>query len=80
MEEGNQHLERNAQFEHINKRVAKEMRAGNPVVSVDTKKKELAGNYKNSGRKWHRKGESPRVKGHDFRPARCAARLSLWDL
>jgi transposase len=66
MEEGNQHVDRNAQFEHINNRVAKEMRAGNPVISVDTKKKELVGNYKNNGRKWHRKGESPRVQGHDF--------------
>ena len=66
MVEGNQHPDRNAQFEHINARVVREMRAGNPVVSVDTKKKELVGNYKNNGRKWHRKGEAPRVQGHDF--------------
>jgi len=66
MEEGNQHIDRNAQFEHINSRVVREMRAGNPVVSVDTKKKELVGNYKNEGRKWHRKGQAPRVQGHDF--------------
>lgn len=66
MEEGNQHPDRNAQFEHINTVVAREMRLGNPVISVDTKKKELVGNYKNNGRKWHRKGESPRVQGHDF--------------
>jgi hypothetical protein len=66
MEEGNQHLDRNAQFEHINGRVMREMRAGNPVISVDTKKKELVGNYKNDGRKWHAKGEAPRVQGHDF--------------
>ena len=66
MEEGDQHADRNAQFEHINSRVAREMRAGNPVVSVDTKKKELVGNYKNGGRKWHRKGGAPRVQGHDF--------------
>jgi len=66
MEEGNQHPDRNAQFKHINARVAREMRAGNPVVSVDTKKKELVGNYKNNGRKWHRKGAAPRVQGHDF--------------
>jgi DNA-binding phage protein len=66
MEEGNQHPDRNAQFKHNNARVAREMRAGNPVVSVDTKKKELVGNYKNSGRKWHRKGAAPRVQGHDF--------------
>jgi Rhodopirellula transposase DDE domain len=66
MEEGNQHPDRNAQFEHINTLVAREMRRGNPVISVDTKKKELVGNYKNDGRKWHRKGESPSVQGHDF--------------
>jgi len=66
MEEGNQHIDRNAQFEHINNRVKREMHSGNPVVSVDTKKKELIGNYKNNGQKWHRKGESPRVQGHDF--------------
>jgi len=66
MEEGNQHPDRNAQFEHINTRVTREMRAGNPVISVDTKKKELVGNYKNDGRKWHTKGTSPRVQGHDF--------------
>jgi hypothetical protein len=66
MEEGNQHGDRNAQFEHINRVVAREMRRGNPVISVDTKKKELVGNYKNAGQKWHRKGESPRVQGHDF--------------
>ena len=66
MEEGNQHPDRNAQFEHINTLVVREMRRGNPVISVDTKKKELVGNYKNNGRKWHQKGESPRVQGHDF--------------
>jgi len=64
--EGTQHPDRNAQFEHINACVTKEMRAGNPVISVDTKKKELVGNYKNSGRTWHRKGEAPEVNGHDF--------------
>jgi len=51
MEEGNQHVDRNAQFEHINSRVAREMRVGNPVVSVDTKKKELVENYKSDGRR-----------------------------
>jgi hypothetical protein len=66
MEEGSQHVDRNAQFEYINDRVKEGMDAGNPVVSVDTKKKELVGNYLNKGRNWHRKGESPRVKDHDF--------------
>ena len=66
MEEGNQHPDRNAQFEHINARVVAAMKAGQPVISVDTKKKELVGNYKNGGRAWHRQGAAPRVQGHDF--------------
>ena len=65
-EEGDEHPDRNAQFEYINGRVLAAMKAGNPVISVDTKKKELVGNYKNGGQKWHRKGEAPRVQGHDF--------------
>lgn len=65
-EEGNQHEDRNAQFEHINASVSEAIGAGNPVISVDTKKKELVGNYKNEGRQWHHKGEAPRVQGHDF--------------
>jgi hypothetical protein len=64
--EGNQHPDRNAQFAHINATVAKAMEAGVPVISVDTKKKEVIGVYKNSGREWHRKGKSPKVNGHDF--------------
>ena len=64
--EGNQHPDRNAQFEHINECVTEEIKAGNPVISVDTKKKELVGNYRNGGREWHRKGEAPEVNGHDF--------------
>ena len=65
-EEGNQHPDRNAQFEHINTQVSRALRAGTPVISVDTKKKELIGNYKNNGRKWHSKGGAPTVQGHDF--------------
>ena len=64
--EGNQHEDRNAQFEYINAEVTRSMADGQPVISVDTKKKELVGNYKNNGRKWHRKGEAPKVNGHDF--------------
>ena len=65
-QEGRQHPDRNAQFEHINACAAQDMRAGNPVISVDTKKKELVGNYKNNGEQWHRKGQAPQVNGHDF--------------
>ena len=65
-EEGNQHPDRNEQFKFINTCVTSELRQGNPVISVDTKKKELIGNYKNPGQKWHQKGKPPRVNGHDF--------------
>jgi hypothetical protein len=64
--EGMQHPDRNAQFEHINVCVEKEMKTGSPIISVDTKKKELVGNYKNNGQEWHRKGAAPEVNGHDF--------------
>jgi transposase len=64
--EGNQHPDRNAQFEHINAAVSERLETGQPVISVDTKKKELIGNYRNNGRKWHKKGEAPKVNGHDF--------------
>ncbi len=64
--EGNQHPDRNAQFEHINATVSGRLEDGQPVISVDTKKKELIGNYRNNGRKWHRKGAAPEVNGHDF--------------
>jgi hypothetical protein len=64
--EGKQHPDRNAQFEHINARVTEEMRAGQPVISVDTKKKELVGNYANHGKQWLKKGNAIKVNGHDF--------------
>jgi hypothetical protein len=64
--EGKQHPDRNAQFKHINARVTAEMRASQPVISVDTKKKELVGNYVNKGTQWLKKGQSRKVNGHDF--------------
>jgi len=64
--EGKQHPDRNAQFEYINARVTKEMRDAQPVISVDTKKKELVGNYANRGQQWLKKGEARKVNGHDF--------------
>lgn len=66
MKAGKQHPDRNAQFEYINAEATKQMRARNPVISVDTKKKELVGNYKNHGTQWHKKGQSPKVNDHDF--------------
>jgi hypothetical protein len=64
--EGAGHPDRNAQFDHINRKVQAQMGAGQPAISVDTKKKELVGNFKNSGREWRRKGQPAQVKVHDF--------------
>lgn len=58
--EGADHPNRDAQFRHINEQVRRAMAAGRPVISVDTKKKELVGNYKNKGRQW-RKSKAPRA-------------------
>ena len=65
-QEGATHPDRNAQFEHINQTADKHLRAGQPVISVDTKKKELVGNFKNGGREWQPKGTPPAVLVHDF--------------
>ena len=64
--EGGNHPDRNAQFEHINATVIAFQKRGQPVISVDTKKKELVGNYRNGGREWQRQGEPLEVKVHDF--------------
>lgn len=64
--EGSQHADRNEQFEWINGRVKATMEKGNPVISVDTKKKELVGAYKNTGQTWRPKGKPEEVKVHDF--------------
>ena len=64
--EGNQSPDRNAQFEHINATVATALAQGQPVISVDTKKKELVGAFKNGGREWCPAGEPEQVKVHDF--------------
>lgn len=64
--EGNQHPDRNAQFEFINSQVTKRIKASQPVISVDTKKKELIGNYINKGKNWQKSGNPVEVNGHDF--------------
>ena len=64
--EGSSHPDRNAQFEHINRRVRLFLRTGDPVISVDTKKKELVGNFKNGGRELRPQGEPEKVLVHDF--------------
>lgn len=64
--EGKQHPDRDAQFNHINDKAADFINRGQPVVSTDTKKKELVGNFKNVGREWQPEGQPARVNGHDF--------------
>jgi len=65
-EEGAGHPDRDAQFRHINAQVHRAISAGLPVISVDTKKKELVGNFANSGQNWRKKKSPELVKGHDF--------------
>jgi hypothetical protein len=64
--EGAQHPDRDAQFRYINDRATRYQAAGDPVVSVDTKKKELVGQYRNAGQQWCPKGEPVEVATHDF--------------
>jgi hypothetical protein len=65
-QEGESHPDRNAQFEFINLAVKQFQQRGQPVISVDTKKKELVGPFKNGGREWQPKGEPEQVRVHDF--------------
>jgi transposase len=64
--EGTSHPDRNAQFEHINDQAIAFQERGQPVISVDTKKKELVGNFRNEGREWRPKGKPLEVRVHDF--------------
>jgi transposase len=64
--EGGDHPDRNAQFEHINATVQSFIGEGEPAISVDTKKKELVGEFKNNGREWHPAGSPETVNVHDF--------------
>ena len=66
--EGRQHPDRDAQFRYINTQVKAFLRTGDPVISVDTKKKELVGAFKNAGRTWRPKGAPTAVMTHDFPP------------
>jgi len=65
-EEGGDHPDRDAQFRHINTQVKRALAKGMPVISVDTKKKELVGNYENGGRQWLPAKKPVKVQGHDF--------------
>ncbi|EAY56452.1 MAG: transposase [Leptospirillum rubarum] len=64
--EGGDHPDRNAQFEYINAQAEGRLKRGEPVISVDTKKKELVGLFKNNGQTWRPQGEPEEVKVHDF--------------
>jgi hypothetical protein len=64
--EGNQHPDRDAQFRYLNEKATEFRDTGLPVVSVDAKKKELVGEFKNGGREWEPKGQPVEVKVHDF--------------
>jgi Rhodopirellula transposase DDE domain len=64
--EGAEHPDRDAQFAHLNATAEAFLAAGDPVISVDTKKKELVGDFKNSGREWQPKGQHEAVRVHDF--------------
>ena len=64
--EGSKHPDRDAQFNYINEEVKQFLKRGQPVISVDTKKKELVGNFKNPGREWQPKGAPEKVEVHDF--------------
>jgi hypothetical protein len=64
--EGTSHPDRDAQFAHISEQVTRFQGRGQPVISVDTKKKELVGDFKNSGSEWHPRGHPEEVLSHDF--------------
>jgi hypothetical protein len=66
VEEGGDHPDRDAQFQYINTQVKRALTSGMPVISVDTKKKELIGNYVNKGQQWRPKKTPRKVNGHDF--------------
>lgn len=65
-QEGGDHPDRDAQFQYINEQVRRALAARRPVISVDTKKKEILGNYRNAGRQWRQAKSPERVKVHDF--------------
>jgi Rhodopirellula transposase DDE domain len=80
--EGRQHPDRNAQFERINANAKVFQQLGQPVISVDTKKKELVGDFKNGGREWQPKGEPVPVRVHDFIDEKLgkAAPYGIYDI
>jgi hypothetical protein len=80
--EGKQHPDRDAQFQYINRQVKRFQRKGQPVVSVDAKKRELVGDFKNGGSEWQPKGEPETVRTHDFRDKQLGVAIpyGVYDL
>jgi hypothetical protein len=80
--EGSSHPDRNAQFEHIARKVRSFQRRGQPVISVDTKKKELVGDFKNAGREWQPQGKPEEVRSKDFKDEKLGkvAPYGIYDL
>jgi hypothetical protein len=80
--EGQSHPDRDAQFEYINQQVQAFQRQGQPVVSVDAKKKELIGDFRNPGREWHRRGQAEAVRAKDFPDKRLGKAIpeGVYDL
>ena len=79
--EGSSHPDRNAQFEHINAKVEKQLADKNPAISVDTKKKELVGDFKNAGKELRPKGDPEKVNVHDFPSAQGKANpYGIYDM
>ncbi len=80
--EGAQHPDRDGQFQHINTTVKAAIADGQPVISVDTKKKELVGDFKNAGREWRPKGSPELVRTHDFKDKQLGKAIpyGIYDL
>jgi len=80
--EGGNHPDRDAQFNFINEKITDFISAGKAAISIDTKKKENIGNYKNGGREYHKKGDAPKVKVHDFKDKKLGkvAPYGIYDI
>ncbi len=80
--EGKDHPDRNAQFEHIAQQVGAFQKQGQPVVSIDTKKKELIGDFKNPGQEWHPQGQPEKVRSKDFKDKKLGKAIpeGVYDL
>jgi hypothetical protein len=80
--EGTSHPDRDAQFDYLNRQVGRFQRHGQPVISVDTKKRELVGDFKNPGREWRPQGQPHEVRIHDFRDPRLGVAIpyGVYDL